>query len=103
MCIGLPMRVLSCANGKAEVLREGEQRRVRTALVGDLQPGDWVLVHLDSAVEKLSAERAAEVDAALAMVSGVLAGQAPDLATPQPFSLPSAMSAADLARLTGQR
>ncbi len=102
MCMGLPMQVQDAGDAWADVVRQGQLRRVRTALVGPLSAGDWVLVHIDSAIERLSPERAAEVDAALALVNAVMSGEAPNTDN-DPFSLPSAMSAADLARLTGQR
>lgn len=117
MCLGLPMQVRSVDAGRAWVEGRGERRRVDLALVGDVAPGDWLLVHLNDARERIDARRAAEVDAALDLVEAAMApcaadgaacsrcGDAPawtDPAADPGFTLPSAMDAATLARLTGQ-
>jgi hydrogenase expression/formation protein HypC len=99
MCIGLPMRVLSARDGRARVAGRGEEREVETLLVGAVEPGDWLLVFIDSARERLSAERAAEVDATLDLLADALGGSALGEIG---FELPSAMSAAQLAALAGQ-
>ncbi|WP_028007251.1 HypC/HybG/HupF family hydrogenase formation chaperone [Solimonas flava] len=100
MCVGLPMQVRAADAAWAEVEGRGEWRRVRTALVGAVAAGDWLLVHLDSAVERLTAARAAEIDAALDLLQAALGGALPS--GDAGFELPSAQSAAALARLTGQ-
>lgn len=100
MCMGIPMRVQTIEPGWAVVEGRGERRRARTVLVGEPALGEWVLVHIDSVVERLSAERAAEINEALDLVAAALVGS--DAAgNAIEFSLPSAMSAADLAALTG--
>lgn len=103
MCIGVPMQVLSLEPGHAQVWGRGEQRRINTALVGVLQPGDWVLVFLDAAREHISPERAAEVNAVLDLVASSMVGV--EVSTAQlddpGFSLPSAMSAEQLRALAG--
>jgi hydrogenase expression/formation protein HypC len=96
MCIGLPMCVLGTRPGVARVAGRGEEREVDTALVGTPEPGDWLLVFLDAARERLSPQRAHEVNATLDMLAAAMTGQ--DLADPV-FELPSAMSAAQLAML----
>lgn len=103
MCIGIPMQVLSLEPGHALCTGMGEHRRVRTALVGPVQVGDWLLVFLDDAREKIDAERATEVQQALTLVAGALHGHDP-AHDPQPpgFALPSALSAQDIQRLAGQ-
>lgn len=100
MCIGLPVQVLQARPGHARVFGRGREFEVNTALVGDCRPGDWLLIFLDSARERLSAERAAEVDAALDLVEQALASPASPAADPG-FALPSALSAAQLMALTG--
>jgi hydrogenase expression/formation protein HypC len=105
MCIGLPMQVQSVSPGHALVQGRGETRKVNTALVVPPAPGDWLLVFLDSARESLSPERAAEINAALDLLADAMAGLLPgpySLAADPGFALPSAMSAAQLAALTGQ-
>lgn len=99
MCIGIPMQVTGLEPGHALCVGRGERRRVRTALVGAPQPGDWLLIFLDSAQECISAERAAEVNATLDLLAAVQAGEGggADAA----FMLPSQISATDLLALTG--
>jgi len=103
MCIGLPMQVRSTEPGHAWVEGRGTRRRVNTALVGEPAVGDWLLVFLEGAREPLTAERAAEVNAALDLIDGAMAhGPAGVAPWGDPgFALPSAMSAADVAALAG--
>lgn len=102
MCIGIPMQVLSTRAGHAVVSGRGEQRRVDTALIGHCRPGDWLLIFLDSARERLDIRRADEINATLDLIAATLGADdghhASDAAA---FTLPSAMSAAQLAALTG--
>lgn len=112
MCIGWPMQVTATRAGHATVRRGAEQREVRTALVGEVQLGDWLLVFLDDARERLSPERAAEVSATLALVEAALGPAAPTAwgtepssacAPCAPFDLPSALSAEQLAARVNPR
>lgn len=99
------MQVLRSGLGRALVAGRGEQREVDTVLVGDVPPGAWLLVFVDSAREVISAARAAEVDATLDLLQAVL-GAGPGLsaaaAATAPFTLPSTMSATELAALAGR-
>ncbi len=96
------MQVQSTSPGHAVVVGADHTERVNTDLVGDCQPGDWVLVFLGSARERISAERAAEVQAMLALVQDSMNGQydAATLANTG-FDLPSAMGPDRLAALLG--
>lgn len=99
MCIGLPMQVLAAGDGLARCLGRGGEQEVRTALVGEVAPGDWLLVFLGSAIERLDAGRAAEIEATLALLDAALAGEGAQ--APAAFELPSTMSAGALRQLTG--
>ncbi|MDR2188814.1 MAG: HypC/HybG/HupF family hydrogenase formation chaperone [Azonexus sp.] len=101
MCIGIPMQVTAIEPGHALCAGRGEQRRVNTALVGAVAAGDWLLVFMNDARERIDAVRAAEVDATLDLVLGALHGGAAD--APAEFALPSSMSAETLRQLTGSR
>lgn len=104
MCIALPARVLTLEAGHAWVdTREG-RRLVSTALVGEVEPGDWLLVFLDSARSVIDAERAAEVDTMLDLLQAAMGtlGAGSAGAHEPLFTLPSALDAAALAALTGQ-
>ncbi|MEW5835653.1 MAG: HypC/HybG/HupF family hydrogenase formation chaperone [Pseudomonadota bacterium] len=103
MCIGIPMQVERLEDGRAWVHGRGERRCVETALVAPVAPGDWLLVFLGSARERIDAQRAAEVNSALDLLVGAM-GDAPEdeggAAAPA-FELPSSMNGARLAALTG--
>lgn len=101
MCVAVPMQVLSLSPGHARVAGRGEQRTVNTALVDGLAPGDWVLVFLDSARQRIDAATAAEVNATLDLVEAAMR-QRPGADEAAAFALPSQLSAADLRALTGQ-
>ena len=102
MCIGLPMTVLATEPGHATCRWRGEHRRVDTALVGDCQPGDRLLVFIDSARERLDADRAAEIDATLDLLALAFGGDAAAAATSDAgFTLPSAATPELLASWTG--
>jgi len=100
MCIGIPMQVIEADGRFALCEGRGERRRINTALVGEVAPGDWLLVFLDDARESIDAARAAEVNAALDLVLGAMQGA--DLAVDIDFALPSQMNADQLRALTGQ-
>ena len=103
MCIGMPMTVCAVEPGHAWVEGRGQRRRVNTALVGEPVVGEWLLIFLEGARERLSPERAAEVNAALDLIEGAMGlGNATfDPLSDPGFMLPSAMSAAEVARLAG--
>lgn len=98
MCIGLPMQVVTTSPGRAWVSGRGQQREVDLALVGEVRPGDWLLVFIDGARERLDAKRAREMNQTLDLVDAALQGQ---MAAEPDFPLPSALDAAGLAALTG--
>lgn len=102
MCIGLPMRVVEAWGGHAMVHGRGRSETVDTRLVGDVRAGDWLLIFQGAARERLEAERAAEIAAALDLLEAGLSGRhdPSDPADPG-FALPSAMSAEQLRALAG--
>lgn len=104
MCVGLPMCVEESGQDIALVRGRGQTRYVRTELVGACEPGDWLLVFLDAAREKLSPQRAAEIDAALDLLEAAMAGDEVRAAREDTgFALPSALDLAALRELTGAR
>lgn len=106
MCIGLPMQVLAVEPGHASCVGRGQTRRVRTVLVGDVRPGDWLLVFIDNAHDRLDAQRAREIDATLDLLDDALAG-APNVAfgdaSHPAFDLPSRWTSDQLRALSGAR
>ena len=97
------MRVFATEPGHALCEGRGERRRVNTALVGETVPGDWLLVFLGDARERIDAARAREVDATLDLVFGALSGLHGDThaGAAADFELPSRMSAEQLRQLAG--
>lgn len=93
MCIGLPMRVIETSPGQALCEGLGERRMIDMRLVGDQEPGAWVLVFLDAAREVVTPEQAALVTQALEALNLAAGGVAdtaaidrlfPDLAHREP-------------------
>lgn len=60
MCLAVPMRVVAIDGFMARCEARGVQRDVDLFLLQHeaIAPGDHVMVHVGSAIEKLSAERA---------------------------------------------
>ena len=75
MCIGIPMRVTAAEELFAWCDGRNGSKRINTMLVGQLNPGDWVLTFLDSARETIDAERAAMINSALVALDRVASGQ----------------------------
>ena len=74
MCIGTPMKIVSTEHGMAMACGRGQTERLNMLMVGDLPPGTWVLAFQGSALRVMSAEDAAQTDAALDALASVLAG-----------------------------
>ncbi len=72
MCVTIPREVLRVWDDHAEVLIDGRPREVVCAGLAGLQPGDYVLVHADAAIERLSAAEARETLAFLAALEATL-------------------------------
>ena len=69
------MRVIEAGPGWALCEDGAERRRVDTMLLGEVQPGQWVMVFLDSAREVLAEEEALKIRDALAALSAVMRGE----------------------------
>ncbi len=74
MCLGIPGRVVQALEGYGGQLAlvdvEGAQRKVNIGMLEDqkLEPGDWVLLHMGFAVERVDAAGAEEAMAGLEML-----------------------------------
>lgn len=65
MCLGIPARIVDLDGGRPERIMvdiSGSQRRVDRGLLHDvdLRVGDWVVVHMGFALERVSQEEAAD-------------------------------------------
>jgi len=60
MCLAIPARVVALADDDSALIDVGGVRkRVDLSLVEDVQPGDYVIVHVGYALAKLDPEEAA--------------------------------------------
>lgn len=101
MCIGIPMQVITVEPGFAVVGGRGETRRVKTSLIAQCEPGQWLLVFLDDARELIDSERAAEVNSTLNLLMSALRNSGSEACGDEPgFSLPSAMDVHAIERMT---
>jgi hydrogenase expression/formation protein HypC len=75
MCIAHPMQVLSSHEGLA-LCRDAEGREVPIdlSLVGEVQPGTWLLCFLGAAREIVPEERALDIQRALGALAAALRG-----------------------------
>ncbi len=61
MCMGIPMQVKAIDGLVASCEAKGVERQASLLMLGDeVAVGDYVVVHLGHAIERIDAERAAE-------------------------------------------
>lgn len=80
MCLGVPMQVEAIAPGggiaACRTANGAGTRDVATLLLdGPAQTGDWLLVHIDTAIRSISEEEAATLADALAAVAAAQEGR----------------------------
>jgi hydrogenase expression/formation protein HypC len=74
MCLGIPGRVVRVLDGYAGLLALvdvlGAERPVNLGMLEDLavEPGEWVLIHMGFAVERIDEARAAQAMAGLELM-----------------------------------
>jgi hydrogenase assembly chaperone HypC/HupF len=74
MCLGIPGEVVELVSGTEGQLAivdvEGARRPVNVGMLDDaeLEPGDWVLIHVGFAVEKVTKDKADEALAGLQLL-----------------------------------
>ncbi len=62
MCLTVPARIISVDGPKAMIRDSQEnERQVNIGAITDPRKGDWVLVHADLAVNKISPEEAEDL------------------------------------------
>lgn len=61
MCVGLPAKVIKVDKGTALIDSDGARRSVSAALIEDLMPGDYVMVHAGAAIGKITGNETDEV------------------------------------------
>jgi hydrogenase expression/formation protein HypC len=60
MCLAVPMQVVSVEGESAQVQGAGTRLKIRTDLLPDIKPGEYVLVHAGFAIERVRADEAEE-------------------------------------------
>lgn len=76
MCLGIPGRVVEVLAGNAGMLALvdvlGARRPVNLGMLEDMTvaPGEWVLIHMGFALERIDEAKAAEAMAGLEMMAG---------------------------------
>jgi hydrogenase expression/formation protein HypC len=75
MCLGVPMQVVAAGPGWADCRNGDALRRIDTLLLDDVVPGDWVLVHVSSAVRAIDESEAVLIRGALLAVARAAAGE----------------------------
>jgi hydrogenase expression/formation protein HypC len=74
MCLGIPGRVVEMVQGYGDQLAlvdvEGASRKVNIGLLdeGAVGPGDWVLIHMGFAVERVDEQKAAQARVGLELL-----------------------------------
>lgn len=65
MCVGLSAKVVRIQDGTAIVDASGARRDVSVALLDEVEPGDYVMVHAGIAIAKITDEDDHESDEVL--------------------------------------
>ena len=71
MCIAIPGRVVEVDYPYAVVDFKGTKRKIRVDLLDDVKAGDWVLVHVGFAIQKVDEEEAKKTVEMLEKVFGI--------------------------------
>ena len=71
MCLAIPAKVIQLLDGDAALIDLGGVRKaISLALVQDVRPGDYVIVHVGYALQKLDPQ---EAEKTLALFAGLQA------------------------------
>lgn len=83
MCLAVPARVIELLdNDQALIDLGGVRNRISLALVENVQPGDYVIVHTGFAITRLDVEEAEKTLALFAQIAAAI-GEAPDALYPR--------------------
>ncbi|WP_018076060.1 HypC/HybG/HupF family hydrogenase formation chaperone [Novosphingobium nitrogenifigens] len=79
MCVGVPMRVVEVLPGHAVCDYQGDLHQIDTALVGDVEPGEWLMTFLGAARETMDEASARQALSAISALDALMRGEAVDL------------------------
>jgi hydrogenase expression/formation protein HypC len=71
MCIAIPGKIVEVDYPFAVVDFKGTKRKIRVDLLEDVKAGDWVLVHVGFAIQKVDEEEAKKTAEMLEKVFGI--------------------------------
>ena len=71
MCIAIPGKIVEVDYPFAVVDFKGTKRKIRIDLLEDVKDGDWVLVHVGFAIQKVDEEEAKKTAEMLEKVFGI--------------------------------
>ena len=71
MCLAVAGKVVSVSDGEGEVLVDGVSRRVSFVALPDAAAGDFVLVSMGLAVEKITEQEASQISEAWDEISQI--------------------------------
>lgn len=75
MCLAIPVQVTEVLSGDmAKVTLDGVLKVISTALIDDVRPGDYVILHVGYALTKIKPE---EAERTLALIQEASMGVAP--------------------------
>lgn len=69
MCLAVPAQIQSVDGTSALALTGGITKTIDVTLTPDVAPGDWVIVHVGFALQKIDAQKAQETLAAMDAVA----------------------------------
>lgn len=75
MCLAMPTRVIAIDNDLATVELDGVQKQISLALIDDVAVGDYVIVHVGFALQKLDEEEAKKTLAVFAEMAELVAAE----------------------------
>ncbi|AKG92449.1 hydrogenase assembly chaperone HypC/HupF [Geoglobus ahangari] len=62
MCLAIPAEIVEVNWPYAVVDLNGAKRKVRVDLLDDVKPGDYVLIHVGLAIQKVSKKEVEEIE-----------------------------------------
>ena len=75
MCIGIPMQVIEVGFGFALCRARDGNHHIDTRLVGEVEAGEWLMVFLGAARERMSEEAARQAGDALEALEMAMRGE----------------------------
>ena len=76
MCLSIPAKIITIAGSNAEVSVGGTIFSAGLQMLGDVSPGDYVLLHAGFAIQKISEAEALET---LTLLNEIRSAETPDI------------------------